>query len=186
MHIDSIPGNSARPQFSTAIDWTSSGLESYSEGTLEFDVSGAKEYLVGHPIPIESFPSQRLYDWMGPGRSGWGRGRRASRIDPVRLAGANVTIPLILVEVAHRRYLIDGHHRLELGRRLGRTDFPVVVICESAAVRRIIRARTSPVVFWWTWSVHRRIRTWWLRERGDPVRRAESVPLLSAAEPTTA
>lgn len=145
------------PRRSTQCVWKSAGRERYSEGTLEFDVSWAKAYLSRSEVAVENIPADELAGWMHRGPSGRRRGQWAAPIDPERLARADPAVPLILLEVMNRVYLIDGHHRLERGRREGRREFPAVVIRDQRAARSILRAGTPPAVFWWTWSLLRRV-----------------------------
>ncbi|MCI4358522.1 MAG: hypothetical protein L3J95_02530 [Thermoplasmata archaeon] len=139
-----------------------------------------KRYLSVTPVPVEYVPSARLARWMRS-RSGFRLlGRISAHIVWSALPSADPDVPLIFVEIADRPYLIDGHHRLERGRRLGRPEFPVVVIRDTAIVQRAMRESSAPVVYWWTWSVERRLRSWWRRRGRRSAIQLPSAPSRSA------
>ncbi|HEV2428498.1 MAG TPA: ParB N-terminal domain-containing protein, partial [Thermoplasmata archaeon] len=77
---------------------------------------------------------------------------------------ADPNVPLVFVEIAGRAHLVDGHHRLERGRRLGLSVVPVLVLRDEATLRAAMRDSTTVLRYWWIWGVQR----WWRRRARSP------------------
>jgi hypothetical protein len=143
------------------VRWPSPTKEVYEEGRAVFDVHAAKGFLSTHRVLVQYVPAAALAEWTQTTASGR-RNPGAGRIEASRVARADPGIPIILAVTPRRVYLIDGHHRLERGRRLGYSEFPVIVLREPALVRSLMRGSTDRLTLWWHWGTsdsHRKART---------------------------
>jgi hypothetical protein len=183
-------GTARRYRTSLEVDWPSPARETYEEGSAVFDVRRAKGYLTSHPVPVRYLPASTLAGWAQTRPSGR-RNRGAARIDPLRVRNADPTVPLILAETPRRLYLIDGHHRLEQGRRSNYTEYPAVVLRDPSLVMSLMRGATNPFAFWWHWHGQRAAgpavtRNLWGRSRPAraPARPAPTAPSDGNGPPT--
>jgi hypothetical protein len=88
--------------------------ELFPNGIFEFNITKLLEDIQNNPDSyiIEETAVSAYY-------------KEFSSINENHLDSADISIPVILAEIAPGRYnLIDGHHRMEKARRLGRTSVP--------------------------------------------------------------
>ncbi len=123
---------------------------------LVFDVSLVKAHLSRVPVPVEYIALDSLTDWLRSPEDPRRVGRLASPIDPARVPDSDPGFPLVFLDIGPRRYLIDGHHRLEHARQQRKAELPSVTVRCPEIARAAIAELSPPVVYWWTWSSLRR------------------------------
>jgi hypothetical protein len=138
------------PHSSMEVEWWTRQPEVFQRGLVVFDVRLAKTYLSSRPVPIRSRPIGELTRWLQPTRAGRPN-HSAARLEERRLKGADSDVPLVVAATPRGEFLIDGHHRLERGRRRGRREFPVALLQDPSIVRRLMLGRTNRWTLWWMW-----------------------------------
>jgi len=144
-----------RYRWSSEVPWDLHRRERFQCGVLGFDVRLAKERLQRHPVRVQYEPIDRLAAWVRD-PSDPRSGPFAGHVDIEKLPRADPDLPLIFVETPVGGFLVDGHHRLERGRRQGRTEFPVAVLRDPEDGKAISRPFTPRPVHWWVWRPRRR------------------------------
>ncbi len=86
--------------------------EVFPNGIFEFNITGILEYIQENPGRI-NLTSVKVKDYC----------RESSSRDEFDVASVISSHPVILAEISPSRYnLIDGHHRIEKARRMGREN----------------------------------------------------------------
>jgi hypothetical protein len=108
-----------------------------------------KRHLEANRLPVVAVRLEDLAHWRQSEGASRRPGKRAARIRPERLARADPTVPLVLAEIGGRRFLLDGHHRLEQAVRHGRSLILAVVVRNREILIRSLQARSALSSLWW-------------------------------------
>jgi hypothetical protein len=147
------------------VKWALHRREWFAEGGLVFDVSLIKRYLATNPVPIGTVLLKDLAHWRQNDSASGRPGKRAAQIRSDRLNRADPAVPIILAEIDGRRFLLDGHHRLERAAHQDRSRIAAVVVRDRELLMRSLRARSALSSLWWQEHVAPRL-TGLVRARG--------------------
>jgi hypothetical protein len=89
---------------------TEPGDELYPNGIFQFNISRLIAFIFAHPerFPTETVELSEIRDYGS-----------STRLDDAAIQAADLSRPVLLVEIAPARFgLIDGHHRVAKARRM--------------------------------------------------------------------